>query len=323
LTVNGDPIIELSGSYYLLSNSTLASGEQVTPETQADVPCLCGGTLVSTERGEVAVETLAIGDRVLTRDGSARPIKWIGRRSYGGRFLMANRTLYPVLFKAGCLGEGLPRRDLRVSRNHAMYLEGVLIPAGALVDGFSVVEDQAAERVEYFHIELDSHDVIFAEGAPTETFLDDDSRNIFHNAHEYHALYPGEADPLVRFCARRVEQGQEIEWARRAMTARAGRFEERADAGPLLGDFDVTPDGRIIGWAQNAAHRDAPVCLDILADGLFLGHVLANKRGAALGPDGHGFMFRTPEDVDAARARIEVRRSHDGAALHAARELAA
>ncbi len=164
------------------------------------VACYCRGTLIATDKGEVAVETLAIGDRVSTRTGTLRPIKWIGRRSYGGRFVMGRTDILPVCFKAGSLADNVPARDLWISPHHAMYFEdeargGVLIEAKDLINGVSIVRAEHVEKIEYFHIELDSHDVIVAEGAPSETFIDDNSRGMFHNAHDYDTLYPEERRP--------------------------------------------------------------------------------------------------------------------------------
>ena len=186
-----------------------------TPAT----PCYCHGTLILTDRGEVAVEALAIGDRVITRDGSAKPVRWLGRRSYAGRFLAGQRQVLPVRFAAGSLGDGLPRRDLRVSPLHAMLLDGVLVPAAQLVNGATIVQETGCRRVDYVHVELDVHDVIWAEGAASETFLDDDSRLMFHNASEYAALY-GEALAAGRFCAPRVEDGYALEAIRARLAAR-------------------------------------------------------------------------------------------------------
>ena len=169
-------------------------------------PCYNRGTLITTEHGDIAVEALVIGDRVVTRDGCAKPIRWIGRRSYAGRFLKANVQMHPIRFAAGSLKDGLPRRDLLVSPSHAMFLDGLLIPAACLVDGIGITWDHGLDVVEYFHIELDAHDVIMAEGAESETFLDDQSRQLFHNASEFEALYP-EAAPPGRFYAPRVEDG--------------------------------------------------------------------------------------------------------------------
>ena len=89
--------------------------------TENTTPCYCPGTLIATEHGDVPVEDLAIGDKVMTKSGDARPIKWIGRRSYGGRFVMGRKDILPVCIKAGALDDNVPRRDLWISPHHAMY----------------------------------------------------------------------------------------------------------------------------------------------------------------------------------------------------------
>ena len=190
------------------------------------VACYCRGTRILTDHGAVAVENLAINDRVMTKSGQARPIKWIGRRSYTGRFAMGQKHILPVRINAGALDENVPQRDLWISPQHAMYfkdehLEGVLIEAKDLVNGVSIVQAERVEDVEYFHVELDTHDVILAEGALSETFIDDDSRFMFHNAQEYRALYPDVAAP-AQYCALRLEDGFEVEAARRRIALRAG-----------------------------------------------------------------------------------------------------
>ncbi len=174
------------------------------------VACYCRDTLILADRGEVPVQDLVIGDRLVTISGAVRPIRWIGRRSYAGRFLVGRRHLLPILFRAGALGGGLPRRDLRVSPMHAMFLSGVLVPARDLIDDHRIVQDAQCRAVEYFHVELDTHDVIFAEGAASETFLDDDSRGLFHNASEFAALYPDAPPPRGSFAVR-VTDGYELD----------------------------------------------------------------------------------------------------------------
>ena len=85
-------------------------------------------------------------------------------------FRQGRKDILPVCIKAGALDDDLPKRDLWISPNHAMYLDGMLIEAKDLVNGVSIVQAESVEQIEYFHIELDSHDVIIAEGAPSESF---------------------------------------------------------------------------------------------------------------------------------------------------------
>ena len=199
-------------------------GAQISAGANEDtVACYCPGTLILTNCGERPVEVLQIGDTVVTAAGQHRPIKWIGRRSYAGRFLAANPNAQPVRFDAGSLGESLPRRDLRVSPEHAMFLDGLLVPARCLVNGSNITQERGLKQVDYVHIELETHDVILAEGAPSETFLDDDSRRVFHNAGEFAALYPDACRP-DGYCALRVEQGAELETIRRQLCKLAGEL---------------------------------------------------------------------------------------------------
>lgn len=311
--------LQLSGDYSgeYFHPGAASGGTDITLST---VACYGRGTLILTDHGEVPVETLAIGDRVITASGVARPIKWIGGRSYGGRFVMGRTELLPICIKAGALGDNVPRRDLRISPRHAMYLEGVLIEAIDLVNGSSIVRSGPVDVVEYFHIELDRHDVILAEGALSETFIDDNSRGIFHNAHEYVALYPAAAAEPAQYCAPRCSGGYEVEAARRRIAQRAAAGAAQREIGALLGFIDVIGPHTIAGWAQNLDHPEAPVCLDIHVGGRFSGRVLANRyRGdlerAGLGSGRHAFEFSLPAGLDDAPEAVEVRRALDGAAL--------
>jgi VCBS repeat-containing protein len=286
------------------------------------VPCYCLGTLIATDRGEVAVETLAIGDRVLTRTGALRPIKWIGRRSYAGRFTLGRKDILPICIKAGALDENVPRRDLWISPHHAMYFEngsGALIEAKDLINGVSIVQARSVEKIEYFHIELDSHDVILAEDALSETFIDEDSRGMFHNVHEN----VGEPAELpARYYAPRLDEGYQVDAARRRIALRAGLLGD-ADTphlGALHGFIDAVGPSCIAGWAQNTESPETPVCLDVIVDGCCIGQMLANHyredlAQAGLGSGRHGFLFTPPPRRLAAAQSVEVRRSLDGAAL--------
>ena len=301
--------------------STFAGGATGTTIRWAAPACYCRGTLIATDRGEVPVEELAIGDRVATRSGTLRPIKWIGKRSYGGRFVIGRDDILPVCIKAGALEDHVPRRDLWISPNHAMYLDGALIEARDLINGLSIVQAKNAELVEYFHVELESHDVLLAEGAWSETFVDDDSRGMFHNAHEFAALYPDAVSGTAQFCAPRCLEGYRVETARRRIERRAG-LHGAADrpAGALRGRVETIAAHCIAGWALNVEHPEAPVCLDIFSAGRLIGQVLAKHRRddlkcAGHGGGGHGFAFTPPAGLAFAPHAIEVRRSLDGAAL--------
>jgi Hint domain len=293
-------------------------------DTAMIVACYCAGTLIAAERGDVPVERLAIGDLVMTASGAWRPIKWIGTRSYGGRFIMGRKDVLPICFKAGSLCDGLPRRDLWISPHHAMYFKnggwGALIEAKDLVNGVSIAQPEHVDAVEYVHVELDTHDVIIAEGALSETFVDDDSRGMFHNAHEYGALYPDAPREPLRYCAPRLDSGYEVEAIRRRLAGRAGLVPGRTNPGELRAYIDLVGADRIEGWAQNIDYPEAPVCLDIYAAGRLIGQVLANRyradlKQAGLGSGHHSFSFIPPAGLALNAGTVVVRRSLDGAVL--------
>lgn len=141
--------------------------------------CFAKGTLIKTALGEVAVENLAVGDRVCMSDGRFEPIRWTAGRRIGAVRLAANPKLRPVRITEGALGDGLPRRDLVVSRQHRMLVSskiairmfgvGVLISAIKLTELPGIYVDEDIQEVEYFHLLFDKHEVIFAEDAPTES----------------------------------------------------------------------------------------------------------------------------------------------------------
>src|SRR5205085_6157206 len=168
----------------------------------------CRGTLLMTEHGEVPVERLAVGDRVKTLSGAVRPIVWIGC----GRHLVtrANRLARPVIVRAGALADNVPVRDLYLTHGHALYLQGVLIPVENLVNHRSILWDEAARVVEYYHIELAEHDVVLANGAPAESYYDASHRALFHNTRP--GSMAGAAKPIFAPVLNRGET-VELVWA--------------------------------------------------------------------------------------------------------------
>lgn len=157
--------------------------------------CFLTGTLIQTIEGDCKVEDLKIGDVVQTVDGKPERIKWIGRQTLGHEGLHPFRA-YPVQIKAGALGNGLPLRDLYVSPDHALLVDGVLANAGALINDVSIVQiTPETETFNYYHIELERHALMLAEGTPAESFIPQnvEGRDKFENVEEFAVLYP-EAD---------------------------------------------------------------------------------------------------------------------------------
>ena len=143
-------------------------------------PCFASGTLILTEGGELAIETLAVGDKVVTRDNGAKLIRWMGSRKVAAAGLARTPKLRPIRIRAGALGANTPSSDLIVSPQHRILVRSkiarkmfgadeVLVAAKQLVvlDGIDVAEDM--ESVEYFHILFDRHEVVFSNGAETES----------------------------------------------------------------------------------------------------------------------------------------------------------
>jgi hypothetical protein len=133
--------------------------------------CFSAGTRILTERGEVAVEDLRVGDLVRTvLDGTGEPITWIGRREVDCAHHPKPRRVWPVRVAAGAFGPGQPHTDLFLSPDHAVYLNEVLIPIRHLVNA-STITQVPVDQVTYYHIELPRHDVVLAQGLPAESFL--------------------------------------------------------------------------------------------------------------------------------------------------------
>src|SRR5207248_8595120 len=197
--------------------------------------CFCRGTMIETERGEVAVEELAVSDRVKTLSGELKPIVWIG---YGRDLVTrANKLARPVIVRAGALRDNVPVRDLYLTHGHALYLDGVLIPVENLINHRSIVWDESARVVEYYHIELEDHDVVLANGAPAESYYDAANRARFHNIRPGSA--PGAAKPTF---APVLNRGAVVEHVWAELLARAGgRIETEVTDDP---DLHLILDGK-------------------------------------------------------------------------------
>lgn len=144
------------------------------------IPCFLRGTRISIPSGEVPVEQLAVGDRVVLLDGSAEPLKWIGRATADATGANADSGA-PVCIPRGALGRNRPKRDLFVSPQHRVSMgspafelwfadRDVLIPAKHLVGWNGIYQDSTIAQPEYFHLLFAAHQVIWSEGIPTESF---------------------------------------------------------------------------------------------------------------------------------------------------------
>ena len=197
--------------------------------------CYLAGTRIAAERGDVRVEDLVIGNLVQAQGAGLTPIKWIGHRRIDCRRHPKPRNVWPVRVCPDAFGLGMPHRDLFLSPDHAVFIDGVLIPIKYLINGKTVVQEPR-DTVRYFHIELAQHDILSAEGLPCESFLDTGNRADFDNGgpvmrmHPEFALRVWEADG----CAPLVIYGAELEAARSFLLDRAAQLGHAATHDPDL-----------------------------------------------------------------------------------------
>jgi hypothetical protein len=148
-----------------------ASGRATVYADATAIPCYARGTLISTTRGEVAVEKLRVGDMLHTANGGSSAVVWLGHRHVDCNRQLNKEEAYPIRVSKDAFGPGLPKRDLWLSPKHAVFVNEALVPIQCLINGTTITQD-IKPRVSYYHIELTEHNVIFAEGMPAESFLD-------------------------------------------------------------------------------------------------------------------------------------------------------
>ena len=203
----GDPIIEVMGVLRFYGPSPYATNQPVNSSTTGPFAyCFAKGTLIAIPSCEQPVETLQIGDLVRTSDGREVPVKWVGRQTINKLFAGVRAQL--VRINAGTLGN---HTDLYVTGDHGMILDDYIFNASALVNNRSIswvpLRETPAHQTVY-HVETDHHDVILANGAASETYLDTPGRHAFDNYHEFLDPYgispPIPESPMLRVASARV-----------------------------------------------------------------------------------------------------------------------
>lgn len=161
--------------------------------------CFLRGTRIQTPGGEIPVEDLTIGALVETLNGPL-PVKWIGRQRFRKDNLSWHWSMAPIRVARFALSDQYPCRDLYLSPSHSLFVDGFLIPVEMLVNGRSIAPAMMDNResIDYFHVELETHEVVFAEGAPAETLLVTGDREKFANFVEYERLYGADELPTMK-----------------------------------------------------------------------------------------------------------------------------
>jgi Hint domain len=136
--------------------------------------CFLRGTTIRTVSGDRKIEDLAVGDLLPTMFGGQRPVQWIGRYPYkkSDPSKPWAESILPVRIARSALGPNVPHADLYVTALHSVLIDGVLVPAEKLINGATISRfEPEADEMEFFHIKLENHDVVYAEGAPAETLV--------------------------------------------------------------------------------------------------------------------------------------------------------
>ncbi len=299
----------------ILSFGTQATG---SPLTETFVPaytiaCFASGTRIATVHGEVAVEHLRTGDLAVSVLGGSAPVQWIGHRSIDCRRHPRPEDVWPVRVAAGAFGDATPSRDLLLSPDHAVHVDGRLIPIRYLLNGASIAQTPV-DQVTYWHVELPAHDVLLAEGLACESYLDTGNRSAFANggstvmAHADFARGVWEAAG----CAPLATDGSAVQAVRARLLARAADLGHRTTAAPdvtLLVNGEVlvpTIDGDRLAWNLPAgtatvrlrSRSIVPAWTDPTSqDGRRLGIAVAglSLNGTALPPPAAGMGWHTAE----------------------------
>jgi hypothetical protein len=277
-TSGGDTITLMNGATVIQSltlGTTIASNEfvdwisnaSVTGKTGGQnsitgidifistVVCFAAGTRILTADGETPIEALSEGDLVVTVNGAERtlaPVAWVGYRRVDLAAHPRRELVAPVRIRRGAFSENVPHRDLMVSPDHALFVDGKLVVARLLLNGMTITQDLDARSVEYYHVELPKHAVLLAEGLSVESYLDTGNRAMFSNAGLALVLHPdlgvshGVSTWAADSCAPLATEAVEVEPIWRRLAERAGSLgcSVPSHATTTEPDLQVMVDGR-------------------------------------------------------------------------------
>lgn len=158
-----------------------SSGQPSIGVTELALPCFTPGTLIDTPQGPRPVEALQVGDRVTTLDHGAQPLRWVGHSPVSSLRMALHPELRPILIRAHAFGHNHPARDMLVSPQHRILIEGwraemlfaepqVLVAALHLVNDRTVLRAPFVTQTTYIHLQCDAHEVLISDGLPTESF---------------------------------------------------------------------------------------------------------------------------------------------------------
>jgi hypothetical protein len=208
--------------------------------------CFAAGTLIRTPRGDVAVETLKIGDVVLTASGEMRAVKWMGHTDIDFRRTPRGGPGLPIRIAADAFGTARPSQDLYLSAGHSVCVDllgEVLIPVGYLINGSTVAEVET-DAISYWHVELESHDILIANNLPAESYLAIANRGAFEELRGVlPAMLEGRERTHADFCRPVITGGPTLDWVRQRLAARVEEIGWKPVRDP---DLHITVDGRVV-----------------------------------------------------------------------------
>jgi hypothetical protein len=231
LALSGGLNVLLPGSTYTATQFSVTNNGT---NTEITVACFRAGTRILTDAGEVAVEDLRPGQRVVSpAHPRAVAVKWIGHRRLDCARHPRPEEVWPVRIEAHAFAPGMPHRALWLSPDHAVFVGGVLVPVRYLINGATIRQEAAAEVV-YYHVELNAHDVLLADGLPAESYLDTGNRGAFENGAAVVHSHPDFARTVwaSEACAQLVLDGPTVVAVRESLLARAHALGWRSTDAP-------------------------------------------------------------------------------------------